>query len=169
MTIIALGMNSMSGDDTSYQLMKEEIGEMIVALAFFEHRLDVMIFNLAGSKEWGFRISSQLAKPASKFKAIIDLCRLRLVPEHLVEELNKISQDSERLSLQRNRFVHDPWFDGGVQLYKEYVENKLDHYEPRELQLGNINEFIANVTDINYRMAQIRTNILQMLGLRPPV
>jgi hypothetical protein len=76
----------MSGDDTSYQLMKEDspylakIGEMIVAWAFFEHRLDVMIFNLAGSKEWGFCIPSQLGNTASKFKAIIKLCRLRLVP-----------------------------------------------------------------------------------------
>jgi hypothetical protein len=162
-------MNSMSGYETSYQLMKEDspylaaIGEMIVAWAFFEHRLDVMIFNLAGSKEWGFRIPSQLAGQASKFKAMIDLCRLRLVPEHLIEELNKISQDSTALSLRRNRFIHDPWFDGGVQLYKEYVQNKLHHYERREVQLDNIKAFIADMDDINYRMAEIRTKILHDL------
>jgi hypothetical protein len=142
---MVLGMNSMSGDDTSYQLMKEDspylaaIGEMIVAWAFFEHRLDVMISELAGSKEWEFCIPSQLAKPASKFKAVIKLCRLQLVPEHLIEELKKISQDSKRLSLRRNRFIHDPWFDGGVQLEKEYVENKLRHYKRREVQLDDPN------------------------------
>ena len=67
------------------------------------------------------------------------------------------------LSLRRNRFIHDPWFDGGVQLYKEYVQNKLHHYERREVQLDNIKAFIANMDDINYRMAEIRTKILHDL------
>ncbi len=107
-------MNSMSCYDTSYQFMKEDspylaaIGKMIVAWAFFEHRLDVMIFNLASPTECACRIPSQLEPPASKFQAIIELCSLRQVPEHLIEELKKISQDSVPLSTRRNRFIHDP-------------------------------------------------------------
>jgi hypothetical protein len=164
-------MNSMSGYETSYQLMKEDspylaaIGEMVVAWSFFEHRLDVTIFNLAGPKECECRkkIPSQTARPASKFQAIIDLCQRRQVPEHLIEELNKISKDSTALSSRRNRFIHDPWFDGGVQLYKEYVQNKLHHYERREVQLDNIKDFIEKMDDIDYRMAEIRTKILHDL------
>jgi hypothetical protein len=171
----------MSCYDTSYQLMKEDspylaaIGEMIVAWAFFEHRLDVMIFNLASPTECACRIPSQLDPPASKFQAIIELCSMRQVPEHLIEELKKISQDSVPLSTRRNRFIHDPWFDGGVQLYKEYVQKKLQHYKRREVQLDNIKAFIAVMDDISNRMAEIRTKILQDLiwrncevfGLRP--
>jgi hypothetical protein len=60
-------------------------------------------------------------------------------------------------------------FDGGVQLYKEYEENELDHYERREVQLDDITAFIADMDIIDYRMGEMRTKILQMLGLRPPV
>jgi hypothetical protein len=169
LVILSLDMNSMSDYETSYQLMKEDspylaaIGEMVVAWSFFEHRLDVTIFNLAGPRECECRIPSQLAGPASKFQAIIDLCHLRQVPEYLIEELNKISQDGAALSLRRNRFIHDPWFDGGVQLYKEYLQNKLRHYKRREARLDNIKDFIANMDYIDYRMAEIRTKILHDL------
>jgi hypothetical protein len=74
-------MNSMSCYDTSYQLMKEDspylaaIGEMIVAWAFFEHRLDVMIFNLASPTECACRIPSQLGSGLIKSEPEDDGCR----------------------------------------------------------------------------------------------
>jgi hypothetical protein len=54
-------------------------------------------------------------------------------------------------------------------LYKEYVQNKLQHYERREVQLDDITAFIADMDVIDYRMGEIRTKILQMIGSRPPV
>jgi hypothetical protein len=161
----------------NHQLGKEgslhlpTIGEMIVAWALFEHRLDVTIYNLvnAGPKECAC-ITSQLRGTASRFQVIIDLCNLQQIPEYLIKELDNINQDGVALSKRRNRYIHDPWFvdnetGGGVQLFKNYVQNELS-WKIHEVPLPDIKAFIADVGGIDYRIGEIRTRILQHLSLK---
>ncbi len=89
------------------------LGSAIAAWAYFEFRIDELIWELARvEQDVGACLTSNYGTVAQKFDALFAIARLVKVDEKHLNQLKKIRLKADGHAQSRNRIVHDPWFFG---------------------------------------------------------
>jgi hypothetical protein len=85
------------------------IGKLSATWALFEFTLNDIIWELANlSPKAGTCLTAQLIGPGPRFRCLVALLHLRASSKQVINDANEISGDADKLSRQRNRYVHDP-------------------------------------------------------------
>jgi hypothetical protein len=99
---------SLPGDHPYYAL----IGRVASEWTHFEHILDEIIWDIAEIPEnIALCITGQIMGATPRFKMIEALGKHLKLPEELLREAKKLKGAQYEIAEQRNRIVHDPWFE----------------------------------------------------------
>lgn len=98
-------------DQLERQAHYAAIGRVAANWTYFEYEIDHQSIALAGfSPPLAACLTAQISGHGRKLDAYIALADLRdPLPAHM-SALHKLAMDAKKLSIRRNRVVHDPWF-----------------------------------------------------------
>lgn len=119
-------------DNSDFQPYLLAIGKLSAMWALFEFTLNDIIWELANlSPMAGTCLTAQLIGPGPRFRCLVALLHLRGSSKELIKDANVISGDAEKLSRQRNRYVHDPVVlkidDKSFHIMETTADKKIKH------------------------------------------
>jgi hypothetical protein len=104
---VSLVRGPLPDDDPFYA----KIGRVAAECARLEHILDTIIWYLSGQDQPATScITGQLVGPRPRLTAIESLCEIRSIPSDLINKAKSYEDALAKISLRRNRFLHDAWF-----------------------------------------------------------
>jgi hypothetical protein len=85
------------------------IGKLAARWSLFEFTVNDIIWELANlSPKAGTCLTAQMIGPGPRFRCLVALLHLRESPQEIIDSANEISSEADKLSRQRNRYIHDP-------------------------------------------------------------
>lgn len=137
------------------------IGRIAAEWANFEHILDQIIWDLTkGKKDINSCITGQIVGHGRRIKIIKILSRYRGYDNEDIKEINKLDKGLQKISENRNRYIHDAWFkqEAGTlieeigQFKSVTIENKKFGFEP-----VNKDDMLKTIAQIKKKSADAST------------
>jgi hypothetical protein len=137
------------------------LGDMAVRWSLFEFGINDAIWELANvSRMAGTCMTSQLIGPGPRFRCLVALLHLRETPQELIDEINSISGQADKLGRRRNRYLHDPMVHHRVDKTVYRIETTADRTLKHEIVPIEIDE----LDKLTEAIDQLRSSFLQVIG-----
>lgn len=99
----------------------ECVGRIAIGFSFFEMQLNRSIWYLSNVEQHvGACITAQFIGPGPRFRALMALLTLRGASKATLKIFDKLRNDADAISRERNRFVHDPAVMDGNQNFVRF-------------------------------------------------
>lgn len=162
-----------AADNPVYSL----IGQVASNWSHIEHTLDLVIWELADiDPEAGACITAQMMGAFARFKAIIALLtfhqrRTNKDLKGLIDKATELSQKANVPGEQRNRTVHDPWYDfpsseDHTAQFKAMPQKDL-RYGIHPVDLTALKTALADIEKFSERVTAFRQSVLDALVTSP--
>jgi hypothetical protein len=121
--------------------LHQQIGIIASKWAFFEHMLDVIIWDLMpASPDFGACITGQIMGHGNKFLTIIALLKHREFSTSLIGRFSKFMHAVGEAAEKRNRCIHDAWYEEvvtkTVHQYRTANRKDINKGPKKKLSLG---------------------------------
>jgi hypothetical protein len=147
------------------------IGRVATEWAAFETTLDSSTLLLARFEiRRGVCLTAQIAGWSRKFDAYVAIARLRGATK-TIPDLNKFAQDTNGLSEQRNRVVHDPWVGKEKPHRLETTAKRTLRFEFVPVPTVEVMKIAGRITDHIKRFEKLNLAVvaeLKALHGKPP-
>jgi hypothetical protein len=144
-----------------------KIGLLVAKWAYFEHLLDVLYWEVSRlPPSEGIFETGMIVQYQKKKEALLDAVKQRVIDTSIKQRLEALLTDAEKQSAERNRAVHDAWYerepDKALHQYKGAAPAKLKHLpDASVLGLQPIDEM-----DLDQTIAMINRHVEKLLAIR---
>jgi hypothetical protein len=169
--------------DARFDPFMRALGHVANGWSEYEHLINNFIWELANvEKIAGACITSQMIGPGPRFRCLLALLKFRNAPQGLIDGFNSHHTDAEKISRQRNRYMHDPILldhETGQVKRMEITADKHVKQHFSDIEVKELSNFLKKIGALQgafatlYERAQVelppwpRTQYEQSEGIRP--
>jgi hypothetical protein len=155
---MAMGSHMTIVGDVRYEKYMAAVGHVAMMWANYELNINSFIWELSNVEcKVGTCTTSQLIGPGPRFRCLLSLLRLRNAPQSLLNAFNKHHEVAEKLSRQRNRFMHDPMVkypDGKIGRL-EFTADKHVRHDFVHVELDEVLKLFREIEDLDSKFDQL--------------
>ncbi len=155
------------------------IGRIAAKWARFEHELDKLIWDLSGMEEGvGACVTGPIMGYSSKLLVLVALLKHLAIDEGLIERTMKLFQAAETHAEERNRCVHDAWFEESqsktLHQHKSVTRKDVKKKANETLTFGmqpkseaDLEKTISSISGLLERLSNLHTDISSARSASP--
>lgn len=142
------------------------IGRAIAEWARLEHNLDLIIWDLIGSKnELSSCLTAEMMNFRPRFNAIVTLLAYHKIDKQFIDNANKLLKTMYEITDDRNRYTHDAWFLRSTSVGVDKVE-EVGQFRTFAVKRRRTGFYPVDNTEILEFIEKIKVRTEQIITLR---